>query len=365
MNGPSPADPAPGERARSATRRGLWAGLRVAVGLGALAWTLSRVSLEDLVASAARIGPGPALAAVGATFLALVVATERWRLVLAAYAAPHLPRRRDLLRLYLVGLFYNTYLPGAVGGELVRGWATRHAFGAQGAGGGLAVVVVERLFGLAGLLTLGAGVLAVHPVTGTRHLPALAAAGLAAALAAASSPLLLRRLAPWVPGRFRGLVAGLPTVRRPALLGVVLLLSVGTQALSAITGWVLLRAIDPGVALMDALVLVPLAMVAAFFPFTQAGLGVREAAFVWLFTRVGVARADATAASLGVLAAQLVVAGVGGLLSAEPPAPRPRARRPGPGQGSGQTQMEPSSGKSGSSHRIRVGQVPSGSHTRA
>jgi len=306
--------PAPG----GARRRWALSGLRIAVGLGALAWTLSRVSPAELGDSFTRIGAGAGLAAVAATGLALLVATERWRLLLGAYAAPRRPSRRELLRLYLVGLFYNTYLPGAVAGELVRGWATRRAFAGQG--GGLAVVLIERLFGLAGLLVLTAGVLAFHPVGGTRHLPLLAGLGLIAAGGAAASPFLLRHLAPRMPfPRIREALATLPTVARPLLLLPVLGLSLGTQALSALTGWVLLRAIDPGVALLDALVLVPLAMVAAFFPFTQAGLGVREAAFVALFTRIGVARADATAASLGVLAAQLLVAAVGGLLPAGPP----------------------------------------------
>jgi hypothetical protein len=45
-----------------------------------------------------------------------------------------------------------------------------------------------------------------------------------------------------------------------------------------------------------------------------AGLGVREAAFVFVFSKVNVSRADATGASLAFFAVCAIVAGLGGLV---------------------------------------------------
>lgn len=302
-----PAGPRPG------ARRWLWTTLRLAVGVGALTWTLSRVPLDGVARAAARIGPGSGALAIVATLVGVAVATERWRLVLHALGATAVPGRGLLFRTNLAGLFYNTYLPGAVGGELVRGWATRGAFPA-GSLGGLVAVFVERVFGLTGLLLLASLVLLVHPIGGVRHLPLLAAGGLALAALAATLPALGPRLAPRAPARLRPLLETLPAPRRAWLFAPVLALSLGTQGLAAVTGHVLVVAVAPDVAFLDSLVLVPVALVATYFPFTQAGLGVREAAFVALFTRVGVDAASATAASLAVLLTQLVVAGLGGLV---------------------------------------------------
>jgi uncharacterized membrane protein YbhN (UPF0104 family) len=117
-----------------------------------------------------------------------------------------------------------------------------------------------------------------------------------------------------LPKKLAEVAAALPVPRRPALLLVVLLLSVGTQSIVALTGHALFTSVDSSVALADSLVLVPVALIALYFPATVAGLGVREAAFVYLFEGVGVSSTDATAASIAFLAVQLVVALLGGVV---------------------------------------------------
>ena len=299
-------------------RRGwLWLFVRIAVTVAALAWTVTRVSVADMLDAADRLSPVAGLGAFSVMAFALWVGALRWRTLLMVFGATGRPSLFFLTRVYLVGLFYNTFIPGNVGGDLLRGHVTRAAF--DGAGGGYLVVLIERIFGLAGLLTLGASILLLHPIGDFGALPILAVAGLVGALAAAAAPLVARRLAQRLPlsgtlGRIRIVCSSLPTVERPALLAVVLLLSVGTQALTAVSGHLLVSSIDSEVLLIDSLVLVPLALIAQYFPATVAGLGVREAAFVYLFTVVGVDRADATAASLAYLAVQLLLALLGGLV---------------------------------------------------
>lgn len=289
-----------------------WLAVRVSVTVAALWWTLSRVSPGEMMGAAGRVTAGAAMLAVALTFGNLLVGALRWRVLMHAYGARRPPRVGFLARAYLVGIFYNTFVPGNVGGDVLRGHVTRRAF--AGAAGAYVTVAIERVFGLAGLLLLAAGVLLVHPIGGIAGLSRLALAGIAAALAAASAPVVARRLAPRLPGRLGRLAAGLPALHRPLALAAVLALSVGTQGVVAVTGHVLVSAIDSSVSLLDSLVLVPVAMAAVYFPAAVAGLGVREAAFVALFTQVGVGRADATAASLAFLGAQLTVAAVGGIL---------------------------------------------------
>ncbi len=289
----------------------LWFAVRLLVAAGALTWTLSRVSLREMARAAARVSVFAALASVGLTFFALLLAGLRSRVFLRAYGAENPPSVRSLARLHLIGLFYNTFLPGNVGGDVVRAHATRAVFG--GGAGAYMVVGIERVFGLAGLLTLTASVLAVHPVFGVRHLGVLSVVGLCGAVAAVLAPFVGRKLT-FLPGPLGRLAGTLPVVRRPVGILGGFLLSLCTQTTVAMLGHVLIASIHPSVRVADSLVLVPLAAVAAYFPATVAGIGVREAAFVGLFAAVGVPRADATAASLAFLASQLVVALVGGLV---------------------------------------------------
>lgn len=285
--------------------------LRLLITAAALGWTFSKIELHELSEAAVRIAPAAALAAFVLHFVNLAVGALRWRVLMQAYGATHVPPMRELFRLYVIGMFYNTFLPANVGGDVVRGYVTRGAF--PGSPGAYLIVAIERIFGLSGLLLLGAAVLLVRPVAEYEWLPFVAAIGLVGAIAAALAPLFARRIAPRLPSRLRGLAAVLPVARSPLLLTVVLLLSVGTQSLVAFSGHVLVEAIDPSVSLATSLVFIPLSTIATYLP-TVAGLGAREAAYVVLFGSVGMSGADATAASLAYFGVQLVVALVGGLV---------------------------------------------------
>lgn len=296
----------------TARRKPPWGLLfRLVITAAALGWTFSKIELRELTDAAARIAPSAAVVALVLHFVNLGVGAVRWRVLMQAYGAVQIPPMRELFRLYVVGMFYNTFLPANVGGDVVRGYVTRDAF--PGSPGAYLIVAIERVFGLSGLLLLGASVLLVRPAADYAWLPVVAVIGLVGAMAAAISPLFARRLAPRLPARLRTIAEVLPVARSPLILAVVLLLSVGTQSLVALTGHVLVAAIDPSIELATSLVFIPLSTIATYLP-TVAGLGAREAAYVVLFGSAGMTSADATAASLAYFGVQLVVAVIGGLV---------------------------------------------------
>jgi uncharacterized membrane protein YbhN (UPF0104 family) len=302
------ASPAPSSKRRAR----LLLAVKLLVTIGALAFTFSRLSLTELAGAVRRLQPSAVVVAAALTLANLALAGIRWRILLAAYGATHAPPVAFLVRAQLVGHFYNTFVPGNVTGDVLRAHATRRSF--ETPLGSYMVVGLERFFGLAGLFTLGAVGLLLRPLPGVMRADLLAALAFATATAIALIPIAGRSLGRRLPGRLGRFAAGLPAVARPGLLGVVMILAVVAHAGVALTGHVLIDSITPEVAIHESIVLVPLTMIATYVPFSVAGLGVREAAFVLLFGKIGVRAADATAASLAFFAVHALVASLGGLV---------------------------------------------------
>ena len=246
--------------------------------------------------------------------VSLGVGCLRWRLLLVAYGAPEKPPFTRLFYLYLVGFFYNNFLPGAVGGDIVRGVVTKEAFGERGVASALTVVLVERALGLAGLLCLSATALTLFPLPEVPELGLWAALGVAGAAGGVLFVAIGRRLAPWLPGHLGRLAADLPQIQRALPFLWALVCSVVIHAAVAWVGFLFLHEQSSSVELQQALVIVPVAAATAFLPFTVGGAGAREAAFVFLCgSALGLDAPSAIAASLLLWGSQLVLGAVGGV----------------------------------------------------
>ncbi|MFK7998939.1 MAG: lysylphosphatidylglycerol synthase transmembrane domain-containing protein [Polyangiales bacterium] len=274
-------------------------------------WWIADLDVESLLESTASLPLSALGLGLVVSLLNLVVGSVRWRVLLSAYGAERLPPFRTLVHLYYVGIFFNTFAPANVGGDVLRGHVTKNAF--DGKAGAYLIVLIERVFGLAGLMLLASALMTIAPIPDLDIPGWLGPLGVTAALGAALAPTIGRRIAPWLPGALGRLAGDLPALVNPGLMFVVLLLSIMTQALVAVTGYVCISALAPEVTLVDSLVMVPVAMVSMYLP-TIAGLGAREASFVFLFGLLAVGEADATAASLGVFGIQIATALVGGLV---------------------------------------------------
>ncbi len=252
--------------------------------------------------------------------ISLFVGSVRWRVVLWAYGAVQRPSIGRLFYLYLVAHFYNVFFPGGLGGDVVRGLVARESFGEAGVTRSLTVVFVERVLGLTGLLLVAGGVLLIHPLEGFTDGTWLGGLGLLGAAGAIVAVAMGRRVAHRVPDFAGRHLAKLPPLVEPVGLLFGLGLSLFTQIGGALCGYLVLHAVDPSVGFLDALVIVPVASVAAFFPLTVGGAGAREAAFVVLCAlALQMEPADAGAASLVLFAMQLALGALGGLLQAAIP----------------------------------------------
>ena len=95
-----------------------------------------------------------ALAAV--LYVGIIVSQYvRWWMLVRAVDLPF--RLRDAFRLGMVGTFYNTFLPGSIGGDFVKAYVIAKD-SPQRKAAAVATVVADRMLGLFGLLLFGAAV---------------------------------------------------------------------------------------------------------------------------------------------------------------------------------------------------------------
>ncbi len=309
----SPASPSPGSPSVLKAHGPL--ALKLAVTVFAFWLLLRQVALAELWRAAQQLSPLSLLLGFLLVFTNLALAAVRWRLLLRAYGAQQLPPTAPLLRIHLIGSFYNTYFPGAVGGDVLRGVATRGAFDEQGTTRSVAVVFLDRVLGLWGLLALT--VISTSLFAADRFGQGVLGMGLALLVALALGLFALGRgptLARFAPALLARLLAQLPPLAQVKPFLVAVPLAVASHALVACCGHVLVQAAAPEVRLSDSFVAMPLAAAAAFFPFTVAGAGARDLAMVTLYVALGYPREIALAGSLAFLLITLVTAGLGGIL---------------------------------------------------
>ncbi|MGB0679843.1 MAG: lysylphosphatidylglycerol synthase transmembrane domain-containing protein, partial [Polyangiales bacterium] len=282
----------------------------------ALTWALRQTSWNALQQHWRLLPAGVWLLAALTYASGLGLGALRWQLLLRAYGAQTVPRWPWLWRAYWVAFFYNTFLPANVGGDVLRGYVTRRAWPSTGAA--FWVVLIERLLGLAGLVTLAslalpsAGLgLGLWPGVGAL----VALGGVACGL---WLPALLQRHAVRLPGRLPVLVRHIPPLTSPGALAWAALLSISTHLVVALSGHWLLSALHPALPLGAALTFIPIATATAYLP-TIAGLGTREAALLALLGRVGVPAAITLSGALALFGVQAGVAALGGLLHLSQP----------------------------------------------
>jgi len=183
------------------SRRWSWLITALKIGLSVFAFAIVAFSVDLSAAWERAANQSIPYVILSAAILSvqLLLGGLRWHAILARLGAN--PSLRESVRLYYISAFFNAYLWGAVGGDMLRAWLTyRRQLSAK-----IAVnsVVLDRIAAIAGLALL---VLATAPVFFARvgntlpmYIPlGLACAGLAGIIVTAN----LRRMpAAWLRSR--------------------------------------------------------------------------------------------------------------------------------------------------------------------
>ena len=281
---------------------------RAALSGGVLVVLLARLDLREAAQAFAAIDARLWLAALAADAAARAVMIVRWASLLRA--AGSTVSGWSAARVFLIASFVGTALP-AGGADVMRAYAlSRHT--AQ-RGLAAASVVVDRLLGVAALLTLGASSLALGLAEPDLPLArTVAGASLAVAvviLGAFGADRLALRLVPsglrWPAVASWLLQAAGELARyrtRPRVLVAVFALSLIVQWLRVASVFLLGAGLGLDVPFGYYLIFLPVGLAVFMLPISIAGLGLPQGVFIWLFQPLGVPASQSFALSTLVVA---------------------------------------------------------------
>jgi uncharacterized membrane protein YbhN (UPF0104 family) len=285
----------------------------MAVSAGLLVYLSRRVSFAEIGRFLAR-ADGALLAAALALYLAgQVLSAIKWRRLAAAVGFRGSPPR--FVVYYFIGMFFNAFGFGTVGGDVVRAFYLAGHDGRRGLA--LNTVVADRVSGLAVLLAIALGALVLF-----HHydLPAWIYWGvIVLASALLGGWRLLPRVLPTLLPRENRLRRLVEQDLAPYWNDDRLLVDVGALSflfhLSQIgVLMILTHALGLGVPWSYCFILGPLVNIMAAIPVSLNGLGVREGGYVFFLAHIGIARESAIAFALSWFAVVMLAGVAGGVV---------------------------------------------------
>ncbi len=303
----------------SSANRPQWAGTFLKVAISAIAIVLVMRNVDLSTAWNRALTQNPWFAGLAAVIVAgqIVLGGLRWHLIL---------RRLGIifplgtsLRMFFIAVFFNSWVFGALGGDVARLWlARRKGVAAKPAVNSLIIDRVAALTAIA-LLVLSTAplfIMRVGNVTTALIPSALSLGGIVAIVIVAQLRYLPES---WQHLRVVRLLQSLGdavrnTFLKPRSAVPVLAAAIAAQVAMAVSVFALSISLKINIALLDCLVLMqPVALITAI-PISIGGWGVREAAMITMFGLVGVPTEAALALSIQIGVLAIVVSLPGGLM---------------------------------------------------
>ena len=303
--------------------------LRVVLAAGILCWLISKLPLRSLMQVLGEsIQQWPWwLAALAATFLGLLAGAARWHIILHTQQFPL--SRATVFRLFFIGQFFNSFLPGGCGGDLARAYYAARLC-AREKTRAASTVLVDRGIGLLTTLFFGCLMIVGRPRLFLSSTPLLLSAAVMLGSACGAAALLLLVLwrnpfttAPFFQRLEKSQIGGLLKKvyevayyyrARPRIL----LLCIGCSLLNlfflTMACFCFAKSLLLSMPLSGYFTMFPIITVLTAIPLTPGALGVREGLFANLFSTLGAATFRTIPLSLLVYSGGLFWSLFGGLL---------------------------------------------------
>ena len=284
--------------------------LQLAVTIGLLWWVFHDPERRREMLGAVKLADWRWLGAgVGVFFLCTIVATARWKILLAVQNI-HMTWLRTW-QLFMIGMFFNLFMLGSTGGDVVKMFLTmREARDNKAAA--LLSVFMDRVIGMLALIFLSVGFLyfrydLLNHAEGSSTLLNLLLWLLGAALItilgmfAVSGLGWVHYLPQWTPlrGRIVEISAACHMYAKGWRLTIwALLISFPLFGMFFTTFYCAARAFTDLLGVVDIFSVMPIVAVITAIPISVSGIGLRESLFVSLLAPFGVGAAIATLISV-------------------------------------------------------------------
>jgi uncharacterized protein (TIRG00374 family) len=300
--------------------------LQIAVTIALLFWIFHDPDRRREMAGALKLaGWGWLVAGLGVFFFCTVLATARWQILLAVQGI-RLGGLRSW-RLFMIGMFFNLFMLGSTGGDVVKMFLTMRE-APQNKAAALLSVFMDRVIGMLALIFLSVFFLyfrydVLSHTKGSSALLNVLLWLLAAALAiiigmfVASGLGWVHHLPKWTPlrGRIVEVSAACHLYARGWRMTIwAFLISFPLFGLFFTTFYCAARAFTDQIGLVDIFSVMPIVAVITAIPISVSGIGVRESLFVSLLAPFGVTAAVATLISITGFSINTVGSLAGGLV---------------------------------------------------
>ena len=247
----------------------------------------------------------------------------RWRIVSRLL---HIEVRfRNMIRWYFISIFFNLILPTSIGGDAAKVYYLSEE--TKAIGSSILSVFFDRYIGMFAILCVATAAAIYSKVKIEDHMvyPYLMLISLGAVLI---SFFLTTNYSQWVqkliPDRFPNLKGFVEKfnlcfrvlLNNPRNVGMCFGLSILFLFTLVIVHYLLISGLGYRMEIAHLMVFVPLIALATLVPFTINGLGIREGAYILLFSSVGLTMEECFAVAFYILAIGYVTGSVGGILYA-------------------------------------------------
>jgi uncharacterized membrane protein YbhN (UPF0104 family) len=304
--------------------------VKLLVSGGLIAYFLSRIHVERFLHTFASANYSWILLALAIYLFTQGISAVRWR-ALARPLGIKTPFK-DLVKYYLIGMFFNLFAPGTVGGDVTRVYYLVRDDDARADSRPVTTmnatmsVVMDRAIGMMVLVWLGAAGLLLFPdyavPQSVRSVTLLLALGFV--VAALLAPLLRRVL----PEDGHPIVVKLRLVFRSyrtewRALAVAVLLSIVIHLIQAWMHVVMGQALGLDLPFSFCIIVYPLVGTFAAIPVSLNGLGLREGGYIYLLAVIGIGTEKGIAFGLLLFLIVALDSLIGGLLFLLQKLPKP------------------------------------------
>jgi hypothetical protein len=295
--------------------------IKICVSAAILYFLFSNMDMKSFWHTLISIKRANLALAIVMLLLIQMTSTYRWATILSKDATF---RYTKLLSIYLIGMFFNNFLPTIIGGDLIKGY---YLYRESGKGGlALASVFMDRYSGFTALMVItlvavmfGGSLLAGTGLSGFFVL-------LIGGYTCASLVIWVDSLHGWAMrlatkihlyginekiDKFYRVLMGYKSHGRilAVAFGCSMIVQAGVIVIYIIIG----NGLGIDIPALYYFLFIPLAAAASMLPISLAGLGVREGVFIYLFSKVGVPQEQALTLSLVFVIATTLISLVGGI----------------------------------------------------